>query len=206
MSAREAATRRAEIRTGTTVRRLAKASLAATAGLAAASVALQAASGSPAPGAPPTQGTVGNSVPAAVALGVGLLVFAGVGTLIASRRPENALGWVFCGAAFLTALAISMSTYAYRALLSNPESLPGGAVAEWIAEIQWLPVLALVSVFLFLLFPDGRLPSRRWRPVLFLAIGGSISGVLAQVVARSEPGRGTVLIGRVPTGQDEEAG
>jgi len=90
--------------------------------------------------------------------------FAAVGWLIISRRPGNAIGWIF----MITALGISITTtafqYAVYAILTNPNSLPGGEwalrVSEWGFGLPWLAYM-----FLFLLFPTGHLLSRRWLPV-----------------------------------------
>jgi signal transduction histidine kinase len=95
--------------------------------------------------------------------------FAVVGALIISRQPRNRIGWIF----LITGLGMAVSTtafeYAIFALLTKPNSLPGG---EWgIRVSEWgfvLPFLAYV--FLFLLFPTGYLPSRRWLPVASFAV------------------------------------
>ncbi|MDP9302152.1 MAG: hypothetical protein M3P43_14860, partial [Actinomycetota bacterium] len=95
--------------------------------------------------------------------------FAVVGALIISRRPSNPIGWIF----LITALGMAVSTtafdYAVYAVLTNPNSLPGG---EWAIRVsEWgfgLPILAYI--FLFLLFPTGHLPSRRWLSVASLAV------------------------------------
>jgi len=56
------------------------------------------------------------------------------------------------------------------ALVSQPGSLPGAKIAAWLAEWTWVPSVGLIGTFLVLLFPDGRLPSRRWRAVAWLAV------------------------------------
>jgi signal transduction histidine kinase len=95
--------------------------------------------------------------------------FAAVGALIISRRPRNPIGWIFMITAIGMALATTAFDYAVYALLTNPDSLPGG---EWAIRVgEWafgLPFLAYI--FLFLLFPNGHLPSRRWLPVAGLAV------------------------------------
>jgi signal transduction histidine kinase len=95
--------------------------------------------------------------------------FAVVGALIISRRPRNLIGWIF----MITALGMALSTtafdYAVYALLTNPGSLPGGEWAIRAGQAGFgLPILAFM--FLFLLFPNGHLPSRRWLPVAALAV------------------------------------
>jgi hypothetical protein len=93
---------------------------------------------------------------------IGLLAFPFVGALIASRRPENRIGWLFLATGLLLELADLASTYAAYGLAHGT---PGAALAALWGDATWLPVTALTGAFLFLLFPDGRLPSRRWTPL-----------------------------------------
>src|SRR5918998_3049852 len=124
-----------------------------------------------------------------------------VGALVASRRPENPVGWLLC----LYGLAISISyfcaEYAIYALLAEPNSLPAGEAMAWI--VSWvLPIIIGLSAFLYLLFPTGRLPSRRWRWVAWLTgvlvLAGVItsafsSGALMGVLGPIRPARGKRL-------------
>ncbi len=85
-----------------------------------------------------------------------------VGAIVASRRPENLVGWLLC----LFGVAVSTSSftaqYAVYALLARPGSLPAGEAAAWIGA--WiLPIILGLQVLYILLFPTGRLPGRRWR-------------------------------------------
>ena len=97
-----------------------------------------------------------------------VISFSVVGTLIVSHRPENLIGWIFCAAALFQALSMVGVEYATYARVTRPGSLPFGTSVSWLAEWIWAPGLVLILVFLPLLFPDGRLPSRRWRPVAWL--------------------------------------
>ena len=94
--------------------------------------------------------------------------FSVVGALIASHRSGNPIGWVFCAAAFFQGLANAGDEYAIYALLTNPGVLPLGGEASWLGQWVWAPGLGLILVFLPLLFPEGHLPSPRWRPVGWL--------------------------------------
>ncbi|MDQ3792052.1 MAG: hypothetical protein M3341_05300 [Actinomycetota bacterium] len=96
------------------------------------------------------------------------VAFSVVGALIASHRPANPIGWIFCAAAVFQGVSICGYEYATYALLTRPGSLPLGAEAAWVAQWIWAPGLGLILVFLPLLFPDGRPPSRRWRWVAWL--------------------------------------
>ena len=97
-----------------------------------------------------------------------LLALATVGSLIASRRPQNPIGWIFCAGALLWVLGSGLVEYAIYALFTAPGSLPAGALlgvfGESIAGIAWFISLT----FLLLLFPDGHLLSPRWRPLAWL--------------------------------------
>jgi signal transduction histidine kinase len=100
-----------------------------------------------------------------------LLAFATVGTLIASRRPQNPIGWIFCISTLLWALGVFMLEYAVYALITVPGSLPAGALigafGGWARGMGWF----LMLTFLLLLFPNGHLLSSRWRPLARLIVG-----------------------------------
>jgi hypothetical protein len=100
-----------------------------------------------------------------------------VGAIVASRRPENPIGWLL----LLSGLSISMNhysaQYAIYALLAQPDSLPAGDAMAWIAS--WLlPIYAGLQVFYLLLFPTGRLPSRRWGALAWLTVAFMSVGVI----------------------------
>jgi len=100
-----------------------------------------------------------------------------VGAIVASRRPENPVGWLLC----LSGVAVSTSTftslYAIYALLARPGSLPAGEASAWIAA--WiLPIIIGLQISYVLLFPTGRLPSRRWRWVAWLTGAFVLVGVV----------------------------
>lgn len=84
------------------------------------------------------------------------VAFSVVGALIASRRPENPIGWIFCAAALFQGLIIFGEEYATYTLITNPGSLLLGPEASWLEEWIWAPGLGLILVFLPLLFPYGR--------------------------------------------------
>lgn len=95
--------------------------------------------------------------------------FATTGALIVSRRSGNRIGWLLCAVGLLSAGAVFAGPYARYALLTRPGALPGGPLAAWINLWFWVLPLALTALFLPLLFPDGCLPSARWRPAGWLA-------------------------------------
>jgi hypothetical protein len=94
--------------------------------------------------------------------------FAAVGTLIATRRPGHRIGWLL----LVGSLAIASAQLAWSYVLYSLRSgapLPGSAVVGWIGN--WIPWPALTAfALLLLLFPDGQLPSPRWRPVAWAMV------------------------------------
>jgi signal transduction histidine kinase len=100
-----------------------------------------------------------------------LLAFATVGSLIASRRPQNPVGWIFCISALLWTLGDLLLQYTTYAFITVPGSLPAGALlgvfGDWARGMGWF----LVLTFLLLLFPNGHLPSPRWRSLAWLIAG-----------------------------------
>jgi signal transduction histidine kinase len=101
-----------------------------------------------------------------------LLGFAVVGGLITSRHPRNAIGWLFAGAALAVGggwLATGFADY-WIVTGVGPEWL--GDTAAWYASVSWIPWVLVLSTFLLLLFPDGKLPSRRWRPIAWCSALG----------------------------------
>jgi hypothetical protein len=112
----------------------------------------------------------------AVLTGVLSLAYPTVGALIASRLPTNPIGWIFCGMGLLYTAGRFTGTYADYALVEN-FAFPGGEYVAWFSSCVWFATLTL-GVFLILLFPDGRLPSRRWRIVAWTAIFGATLSIL----------------------------
>ena len=102
---------------------------------------------------------------------VAFLGFPAVGTLIASRRPGNPIGWLFCTAGVTLGLSSIAHEYAILALLHEPASLAGGAEAAWVGTWVWAPGFACI-VLSVLLFPTGRLPTPRWWWVAALVLAG----------------------------------
>lgn len=113
----------------------------------------------------------------AVLAGVLSLAFPTVGALIASRLPTNPIGWIFCGVGLLYAAQRFTTAYADRALLET-FALPGGEYVAWFSTLVGFANPTL-GVFLMLLFPEGRLPSRQWRIVVWAALLGAALAALA---------------------------
>ena len=129
------------------------------------------------------------------------VAFSAVGALIASHRPANPIGWIFCAAALFQGLSICGVEYATYALVTRPGSLPLGAEASWLGQWIWAPGLGLILVYLPLLFPDGRPPSRRWGLAGWLGgLSIGLISVMSFVLLWSE--RGPALVR--PEGPVEE--
>ena len=96
-----------------------------------------------------------------------LLAFAGVGAIVASHRPANPIGWLFLAEGLGFAIGMATDAYARYATQAGAAS-PAVSWADWLGAAAG--ELGLLFPLALLLFPDGRLPSRRWRPVAWLLI------------------------------------
>jgi hypothetical protein len=109
------------------------------------------------------------------------VTFATVGALILMRRPGHMVGLLLSVIGVLASVGMLASQYAPYALLAHDGSLPGGAAAGWL--YAWLPFVTFgLVVFVVLLFPTGRLPSARWRPVILLGVIAIVLAALPQAV------------------------
>ena len=99
--------------------------------------------------------------------------FGSVGALLTWRRPGHPVSWIFAAAGLVAAVQFASFEYALAAVVGH-RGLPAGEYVGWLQLWIWVPFIALITVYLFLLFPDGRLPGPGWRPVSWLA-GGSQS-------------------------------
>jgi hypothetical protein len=92
---------------------------------------------------------------------VSFLAFPIVGALIASRHPKNPVGWI--------CLAVGL----FWMLILLGDSIPGfgpySVTIDALTQAIWVPPIGLLGIYLILLFPDGKLPSRRWRPLAWLS-------------------------------------
>jgi signal transduction histidine kinase len=113
------------------------------------------------------------------------------GAVILTRRPRNVIGALFCCIGFFQALEPFSGVYAIQALISRPGSLPFGAEMAWLSVWTWAPGLGVALTFLFLLYPDGHLPSRRWRPLAWLS-AAAIVLIALPLAAATWSTRGTI--------------
>ncbi len=112
------------------------------------------------------------------------LAFPIVGALIASRRPRNPVGWICLADGLLWMLLGLFDFYSVYGL-ARPGSVPFPAAVAGLGEWLWVPTVGLIVIYLILLFPDGRLPSRRWRPLAWIS---GVIIVLASVGSGLSPG------------------
>jgi hypothetical protein len=127
------------------------------------------------PGTWVTVGSVGDML-----VFVSFLAFPLVGALIASRHPRNLIGWICLADGLLWTLLGVIDSY-YRYGVANPGTAPypvaiGTLANQWL----WMPTVGLLGIYLLLLFPDGRLPSKRWRSLAWF------SGVMIVLLSITE--------------------
>jgi hypothetical protein len=117
----------------------------------------------------------------------GLVVLYGtLGALIASRRPRNPIGWIFCAMAVALGLLCAAYGYADYALYATDGTLPGAKLTAWLTNWLFMAPVFIAPCLLFLLFPDGRPASPRWRLVVWAVAVVAAGAIFATAL---EPGR-----------------
>jgi len=111
------------------------------------------------------------------------LIYSTLGALIVSRTREHRIGWLYSAIGLAFATNEFTGYYAVYALLVAPSSLPAGLAAAWIQHWIWLVAWCPILVFLPLLYPNGRLLSRRWKPVGWIATGLFAAGTFVDAFA-----------------------
>jgi signal transduction histidine kinase len=111
-----------------------------------------------------------------------------VGAVIASRQPGNPIGWLFLTTTIAGGVLFVTDEY-WRYALAQEPPLPGAAWARWLSDWLWAVLLSVPLVFVPLFFPDGRLPSRRWRPLAWFAAGYVAFAVLTFALDPNPSGR-----------------
>ena len=102
-----------------------------------------------------------------------------VGALVASHQPRNAVAWTYLGGGLGAGLALFAYGYAQYALVTEPGALAAGRAMAWVSSWVWLAGATPILTFGLLLFPNGRLPSPRWRLVAWAAASALVARVLA---------------------------
>ena len=100
-----------------------------------------------------------------IALVLAFFAFATMGAVVGARVPANPIGWLFLAIALLAAFGVVAEYYAFHAVVEHPGSLPLAVPVTWLYSWLWYPTVILL-LFVPLLYPTGRVPGRRWRPLL----------------------------------------
>ena len=129
-----------------------------------------------------------------------------VGALIVSAHPRHPIGWMFCAAAVSFGVSFFATQYAILALVVQPGTLPFGQAMAWFGFWAEMPGIAVVALFLPLLFPDAHLPSPRWRPVAYFAAATFVLAVLFTMVAPDTYAHAGYPSIRNPVGLDQYQG
>jgi hypothetical protein len=128
-------------------------------------------------------GLLGDSPLENAVLLVGFSAFAVAGALLVAKRPTNAIGWIMAAVALMLSVSLAGDSYAAYVMVTrgHPDWLAvvGTLTGSW----YWFAILALVLIYMPLLFPDGRLPSRRWLPIAVLAGIGTLGAVVLSTLA-----------------------
>jgi hypothetical protein len=139
------------------------------------------------PAQPPSSWGTGGVVSIILVFLLPFLAFPLVGALIASRHPKNPIGWICLAAGIIRMLSnLTIGYGTYGLLAARPGSVPFPAAIGSLGVWTWALTLGLLGIYLILLFPDGRLPSRRWRPLAWLS--GAVI-VLVSLGTALTPGR-----------------
>src|SRR5262249_50331655 len=106
------------------------------------------------------------------------------GAVLASRVPLNPIGWLFLVIGLGLLLGGATAEYATYTIVTNPGSLPAADWAAWVNN--WTFVIAGLIPMVLLLFPTGRVPSRRWRWLVW-AIAATLACLILGAILRPEP-------------------
>jgi hypothetical protein len=130
------------------------------------------------------QVAAGSFSPDSVAHALTFTGFMVVGAVIVAHRPGNAVGWIFSAVGLLAATGWLAFEYAAYAYIIRPGSVPGAIWAAWYQQQWWILMYTLVFIATPLLFPTGRLPSTRWRPV---AVVAAVTAMAAALLSALQP-------------------
>jgi hypothetical protein len=125
--------------------------------------------------------------------GIGVVfavVCTSLGGAIALRHPSNSVGWIYLSSGVFGALMEAATEYSSLALLERGLALPGGEWAVWLADVALGLALIPMVTFVPLMFPNGRLPSARWRPVAWYSLSTLVVAIVVGKVAFTPVGYG----------------
>jgi signal transduction histidine kinase len=117
-----------------------------------------------------------------VAWAAATLASSAVGLVLAARRSGNPIGWLLLANGLVLTVHQLATPYADYVVLEDPDALPGGEWAVLLHERAW-PTLFMCVTAIALVFPDGRLPSPRWRPVALVAAASFVALTAVSLLA-----------------------
>ncbi len=103
---------------------------------------------------------------------------AGVGAFLAIRVPGNRVGWLLIVAGSMLAAGVLCGAYTLGSIAADT-TWPLTEYSAWLTDLLWVPPIVIVAAGVPMIFPDGRLPSTRWRPIAWLLVAGTIMSILA---------------------------
>jgi signal transduction histidine kinase len=122
------------------------------------------------------------------------LTFPVVGALIASRGAGGPIGWICLAIGLGVAASAVGEGYSVYTLSTDPGSLPGGSYAAWFGSFSWVGFIGLIGVFLVAFFPDGKLPSPRWRPLPWIAAAAMTAVAAAIALSPGSLDTGSIAV------------
>jgi hypothetical protein len=132
---------------------------------------------------PLTLGLLASGAGSALAFPLG---YATIGLVLTLRRPANPIGWLYAASGLAWSLMIPFEDWLNAVLLDHRPLTLAGQVEAALGEYGWAPAIALGVTLPALLVPDGRLRSRRWRPVVAAAVAGPVMAVVGGALAPGE--------------------
>lgn len=121
----------------------------------------------------------GSAAAGEAAAGLPVIAAYGLSALVVARRqPHNVVGWILAGIA--VGAGLSSFCLGYVEGGGDPTTRPLGVLAAWVGQWAYVVWISLAMLFLPLLFPTGRLPSPRWRPVVWLALLAVVLGTVSE--------------------------
>jgi hypothetical protein len=147
---------------------------------------------------PLTIGVLADGAAYALAFPLG---YATIGLVLTLRRPANPIGWLYAASGLIWALAVPLRPWVTQ-LVDAGRPLPLAAeLTAALGEYAWAPAIALGVTLPFLLLPDGRLRSRRWRVVVVASLAGStlalVGGSLSPTPLTETPMDNPIALGGV---------
>jgi hypothetical protein len=119
---------------------------------------------------------------------MGVLAFSIVGALVVSRHPSHSVGWIFSISGLSAGISAVTTAYVQLGQLI-PGSLPAALIVDAVSNFTFIVGFIAPTTLGLLLFPDGRLPSPRWRPVAYLAVASLALQFIAALVGPSTVGQ-----------------